>query len=120
MAIQFDSKALDAFRGAQFAKGRSIANFSKNDGITSSGTYKGTLGAMFRGKGAEASNNAARTELLKALAKSFGIYREIDIGLGRVTFTEEFMDKLSGLLGSAFKREDFKIDPACLSTITEV
>ena len=111
MAIQFDSKALDAFRGAQFAKGRSIANFSKNDGITSSGTYKGTLGAMFRGKAAESSNNVARTELLKALAKSFGIYREIDNGFGRVTFTEEFMDKLSDLLGSAFKREDFKIDP---------
>lgn len=114
MAIQFDSKALDVFRNAQFGNANAIANFNRANG--GSLVQKGKLGVggpiakMFRSSATEAKNNEVRTELLKALAKTFRLENDTIDEFGGTCFSPEFMDKLSKLLGPAFKREDFEID----------
>ena len=60
---------------------------------------------MFRSTATEARNNEIRTELLKALAKTFCLEDDIIDEFGGTCFTPAFMDKLSKLLGPAFKRE---------------
>ena len=112
MAIQFDSKALEVFRGAQFVNANAIANINKANGgsLVQKGKLGGSIAKMFRSTATEARNNEIRTELLKALAKTFCLEDDIIDEFGGTCFTPAFMDKLSKLLGPAFKREDFGID----------
>ena len=112
MAIQFDSKALDVFRNAQFGNANAIANINKANGgsLVQKGKLGGPIAKMFRSSATESRNNAVRTELLKALAKTFRLEGDIVDEFGCTNFSPEFMDKLSKLLGPAFKREDFEID----------
>ena len=112
MAIQFDSKALDVFRSAQFGNANAIANINKANGgsLVQKGKLGGSIAKMFRSTATEARNNEIRTELLKALARTFCLEDDIIDEFGGTCFTPAFMDKLSKLLGPAFKREDFGID----------
>ncbi len=107
MAINLQS--LDKFRVATEWTAKGIANLDGTDAIRQNGTYSGALSALGRSKIERAANNDVRTELLKALGNAFGLagMGEKD---GTVTFSKGFMDKLERILGSDFKRDDFKID----------
>ena len=107
--MTFNIKALDAFRTAKLQGDDAIANVGKDNAVTQKGTYHGKLGAIFRLPATQEANNTARTEFLRSLGDAFGIE-----GIGRnakgvTTFSKDFMDKLEKLLGSEFKREDFRI-----------
>ena len=107
MAININ--ALDMFRTSAQWDGKGIANLDGDDGIKQVGRYKGPLGKLGRTKTEEAENNKVRTELLKALGNAFDLSGMTETD-GKVTFTKAFMDTLEQLLGTDFKRDDFKMD----------
>ncbi len=87
-----------------------IANLDGNGKIRQAGTYKGALGSLSRTDAERAQNNAVRTQLLSSLGKAFGLQSGITKGAnGRISFSNEFMDKLQHLLGDSFKRSDFGV-----------
>lgn len=108
MAIELNSAALNIFRNASFANEKTILN-KDGDGIKANGVYSGALSALTRSSDEKAANNAARTELLKALGRAFNVKGMSDEG-GKVTFSKEFMARLEKILGAEFKRGDFGIN----------
>ena len=109
MGITFDASRISTFSEAQFASANSIAKLDTDGDITSGGTYRGAISAVFRTSAAKESNNAVRTELLKSLGQAFNISGMTEAD-GKVSFSKDFMDQLESLLGKdVFKREDFKI-----------
>ena len=108
--MTFDIKALNAFRHANLQGADAIANFGKDNTVTQKGSYHGALGAIFRVSSTKAANNAARTELLRSLGDAFGLEGVGRNAKGVTTFSKDFMDKLTKLLGPEFKREDFGVD----------
>ena len=106
--MSFDITALNAFRNVNLGGDKAIANLGEGDKVVKKNDYYGPIGKIFRGGAAKAANNAVRTELLRSLGNAFGLsgMSEKD---GTVTFSKAFMDKLSDLLGPAFKRDDFGV-----------
>ena len=106
--MSFDITALNAFRNASLDGADAIANIGANGEIEQKNTYHGAIGALFRSKPTKAANNAVRTELLRSLGKAFGLSGMTERD-GKVSFSEDFMDRLARILGPAFKRSDFGI-----------
>lgn len=107
--MSFNITALDAFRNAHLDGEKAIANLGQGGKVEQHGSYKGGFIGRFRGKDTKAANNAVRTELLRSLGTAFGLE-----GIGRnekgvTTFSKDFMDRLTKLLGPAFKRDDFDV-----------
>ena len=108
MAIELNSAALNIYRNAAFADGKTILN-NDGDGIKANGVYSGALSALTRSSEEKTANNAARTELLKALGRAFNVKGMTEEG-GKVTFSKDFMVRLEKILGADFKRGDFGIN----------
>ena len=106
--MDFNVNALNAFRNVNLGGGSAIANLSEGGKVEQKGSYHGALGAIFRSATTKAANNAVRTELLRSLGNAFGLSGMSEAG-GKVVFSKDFMDRLSDLLGPAFKREDFGV-----------
>ena len=87
---------------------RSIANLGGDDKLVQKDKLGLFLWKPFRSDDTEKRNNAVRTELLKALAQAFGLEGVTEHD-GKTMFSDEFMNRLSDLLGPAFKRGDFGI-----------
>ena len=107
--MSFNLSALDPFRNASLAGGTAIANIGKDGAVVQKNNYHGALGAIFRTSSTKDANNAARTELLRSLGDAFGLEGVGRNDKGVVTFSKDFMDKLAGLLGPEFKRDDFGV-----------
>lgn len=108
MAIQFNPNALSMFSGVNFGNDNAIANLGGDDKLVQKDKLGLFLWKPFRSGDTEKRNNAVRTELLKALAQAFGLEGVTEHD-GKTMFSDEFMNRLSDLLGSAFKRGDFGI-----------
>lgn len=108
MAIQFNPNALNKFSGVNFGDDNAIANLGGENNLVQKDKLGSFLLKPFRSGETEKRNNAVRTELLKALGQAFNLNGVTERD-GKTTFSEEFMDRLSELLGPAFKRDDFKI-----------
>lgn len=108
MAIELNSAALNIYRNASFADGKTILN-NDGDGLKANGVYSGALSALTRSTEERAANNAARTELLKSLGRAFNI-KGMTEEEGRITFSKDFMARLEKILGADFKRGDFGIN----------
>lgn len=110
--MSFKISELSAFSSARLGtSGRAIANVNDSGKIVRNNTYYTWVGKIFRMSGAKDANNAVRTELLRALGRAFDIEGVGNNVEGKTTFSRKFMDRLSELLGPAFKREDFGIAP---------
>ena len=108
--MNFDITALNAFRNFNVGNDDAIANVNAQTGkVSQNGTYRGGFIGLFRVKKTEDNNNAARTELLKALGSAFGLQGANTDEQGRVTFSKSFMATLQKLLGDDLKLKDFKI-----------
>ena len=108
MAIELNSAALNVYRNASFADGKTILN-KDGDGIKANGVYSGALSALTRSSEEKRANNAVRTELLKALGRAFNVKGMTEED-GRITFSKDFMARLEKILGADFKRSDFGIN----------
>lgn len=108
MAIELNSAALNIYRNASFADGKTILN-NDGDEIKANGVYSGALSALTRSSEEKAANNVARTELLKALGRAFNVKGMTEED-GKVTFSKDFMARLEKILGADFKRGDFGIN----------
>lgn len=107
--MPFDITALDTFRNAKLQGKDAIANIGADNTVTQKGSYHGKIGRIFRMPSTQAANNAARTELLRALGQAFGLEGMGQNKDGVTTFSKEFMTKLDELLGPNFKIGDFGI-----------
>ena len=107
--MSIDLYALHAFRTANLGGNDAIANVTSLDKVVKKNDYHGALGKIFRGTPTKAANNAARTELLRALGIAFNVSGMSVSGDDKVHFSKAFMDKLEEHLGPAFKRGDFGI-----------
>ena len=108
MAIQFDLNALSRFSNVNFGDNDAIANLDGGDGLVQNEKLGFILTRKFRSSTAEKQNNAVRTELLKALGQAFR-FNGVTEQDGKTTFSDEFIRRLSDILGPAFKRGDFGI-----------
>ena len=109
MAVQFDPNALSRFADVNFRKSDAIANLDGKDGLKQNGTRGWGVFSGWRWDSTKASNNAVRTELLKALGRAFHLEGVGELS-GKATFSEAFMDRLAEIIGPEFKREDFGIN----------
>ena len=109
--MSFKISELSAFSSARLGtSNNAIANVSSGGSrIVRKNTYYGPVGKIFRLSGAKEANNAVRTELLRALGRAFDLDGVGNNSEGKTTFSQKFMDKLSELLGPAFKRDDFGV-----------
>ncbi len=108
MAIELNSAALNIYRNASFADGNTILN-NDGEGLKANGVYSGVLSALTRSSDEKAANNAARTELLKALGRAFNV-KGMAEEEGKITFSKDFMARLEKILGANFKRGDFGVN----------
>ena len=69
----FNINALGAFRNVDFGNADAIVNIKQGGGVGQNGKLGNFFCKMFRSSATEANNNAARTELLRALGQGFGI-----------------------------------------------
>ena len=99
--------ALDMFRNASAWTDNTKLNLNGQGGVGNAGNYGGILSARSRQQPEKDANNAVRTALLKALAKTFNLATDPENDGTR--FSPDFMRKLEKLLGPAFKRDDFKV-----------
>ena len=106
MAIQFDPNALNRFADVNFRETDAIANLDGKDGLKQNGTRGWGVFSGWRSGDTKRSNNAVRTELLKALGRAFHLEGVGELS-GKATFSEVFMNKLAEIIGPEFKREDF-------------
>ena len=111
MPIEFNAKALNAFRNAQFQNENTVANLNGKE-LKAGGTFHG--GNIFRTIGRSGdekrANNEVRTELLRALGQAFGI-SGMEEKNGKVTFSKDFMVRLKDILGDdVLKSGDFKLN----------
>ena len=111
--MSFKISELNAFSKATLGPSdNAIANVTGGGRIVQKNKYWTWVGKVFRMTGTKNANNAVRTELLSALGRAFEINEGIGSnGEGKTTFSTRFMDRLSELLGPAFKRDDFGIRP---------
>ena len=110
--MSFKISELSAFSNARLGTSdNAIANVNDGGKIVRKNTYYTWVGKIFRLSGAKNANNAVRTDLLRALGSAFGIEGVGNNVEGKTTFSRKFMDRLSELLGPAFKRDDFGIAP---------
>ena len=111
--MSFKLTELSAFSKATLGPSdNAIANVAGGGRIVQKNTYWTWVGKIFRMSGAKNANNAVRTELLSALGRAFEINEGIGSNSqGKTTFSPRFMDRLSEILGPAFKRDDFGISP---------
>lgn len=109
MAIQFNPNALSIFSSANFGNEDAIANLGGKDNLVQKDELGCFLWRPFRSGDTRDRNNAVRTELLKALGQAFNLEGVSEQG-DRTTFSDAFMQRLSDLLGPAFKRGDFGIE----------
>ena len=100
--------ALNAFRTAAIWADNAKLNLDGQGGVGNAGNYGGFLSARNREQTERDANNAVRTELLKALARTFDI-ATTDRPANGTHFSQKFMQKLETLLGPAFRRDDFKV-----------
>lgn len=96
------------FSSVNFGDDDAIANLGGDDNLVQKDTLGSFFWKPFRSRETAKRNNAVRTELLKALGQAFNL-DGVTKQEGKTTFSEDFMDRLSDLLGPAFKREDFEI-----------
>lgn len=108
MAITLESAALNVYRNAAFDNENTIIN-NDGAGIKANGIYSGAFSAITRSAAEKAANNAARTELLKALGRAFNVEGMAEVD-GKVTFSKEFMSRFEKILGAEFKSGDFGIN----------
>lgn len=108
MAITLESAALNVYRNAAFDNGNTIIN-NDGAGIKANGVYSGAFSAVTRSAAEKAANNAARTELLKALGRAFNVEGMTEVD-GKVTFSREFMSRFEKILGAEFKSGDFGVN----------
>ncbi len=109
MGVEFNPKALDIFRNAQFNNENTIANLD-GDGLKSGGIYKKDIRVFFRSKDEKRANNEVRTALLRSLGEAFNISGMKKDG-DKVSFSREFMAQLEKILGSdVLKSGDFGIN----------
>lgn len=111
MAIQFEPNALSRFADVNFRENDAIANLDGKDGLKKNGTRGWGVFSGWRSGDTKRSNNAVRTELLKALGRAFHLEGVGELA-GKPTFSEVFMNKLAEIIGPEFKREDFGINAA--------
>ena len=111
MAIQFDPNALNRFADVNFRETGAIANLDGKDGLKQNGTRGWGVFSGWRSGDTKRSNNAVRTELLKALGRAFHLEGVGELS-GKATFSEAFMNRLAEIIGPEFKREDFGINAA--------
>ena len=101
--------ALNMFHAAKNWAADSMANLDGKNAIKNVGEYGGCLSALGRSNIEKAANNAMRTELLRALGDAFNM--QVMTGLdGKARFTRDFLRQLERVIGSDFKRDDFKLD----------
>ena len=106
----FNINALGAFRNVDFGNADAIVNIKQGGGVGQNGKLGNFFCKMFRSSATEANNNAARTELLRALGQGFGIEGMTEKG-GKTCFSADFMAKLERILGrDVFKAADFKLN----------
>ena len=98
MPVNFNSKPLEMFHGAQFANANSIVNLDGDNKLKSNGKLGSALWKPFRSGDTKDANNAIRTQLLKSLGQAFGLSGMTETG-GKVTFSRAFMDELEKILG---------------------
>ena len=91
--MSIDLYALHAFRTANLGGNDAIANVTSLDKVVKKNDYHGALGKIFRGTPTKAANNAARTELLRALGIAFNVSGMSVSGDDKVHFSKAFMDK---------------------------
>lgn len=116
MAIQFNPSALSAFTNVDFGADDAIANLGDNNNLVQNGNRGLGVLAKFRSGATKDSNNAVRTELLKALGQAFNI-DGVDEHQGKTTFSREFMDRLEQILGpAAFKRADYELKDGAVAS----
>ncbi len=111
MSMQIDTNKLAMFRNVNFGSADSIVNIGDNK---KSLVKNNELGSIFsrlgRSDEERAQNNAARTELLRALGSAFGL-EGMTVSNGTVKFSQEFIKKLENILGrDVLKTGDFKIN----------
>ena len=115
MAIQFNPNALRMFSNVNLGDDNAIANLGGENNLV----QKKSLGSIFlkpfRSGETEKRNNAVRTELLKALGQAFNLHGVTEQD-GRTTFSDEFMRRLSDILGPAFVRSDFGIKDGAVAS----
>ncbi len=102
------TQSLNNFNNIHFKNADTIVNVRNNGEIKSNGK----LGGMFRfmrSSEAKAQNNEARTALLKSLADSFGLKYQ-DKGNGKVSFSNDLLNKLEKLIGPEFKKGNFALN----------
>lgn len=110
MTVNFNSKPLEMFHGAQFANANSIVNLDGDNKLKSNGKLGSALWKSFRSGDTKDANNAIRTQLLKSLGQAFGLSGMTETG-GKVTFSRAFMDELEKILGrDVLKTGDFKLN----------
>ena len=95
----FNINALGAFRNVDFGNADAIVNIKQGGGVGQNGKLGNFFCKMFRSSATEANNNAARTELLRALGQGFGIEGMTEKD-GKTYFSADFMAKLSGATSS--------------------
>ena len=106
----FNINALGAFRNVDFGNADAIVNIKQGGGVGQNGKLGNFFCKMFRSSATEANNNAARTELLRALGQGFGIEGMTEKD-GKTRFSADFMAKLERILGrDVFKAADFKLN----------
>ena len=105
MAISLE--ALNAFRPASAWDDNATLNLNEGGGVGVGGTYGRLSKFRKREEPEQAANNAVRTALLKALARTFAI--STGAVNGETRFSQDFMEKLEKMLGPAFKRDDFNV-----------
>lgn len=108
MAIPLETSFLNAYRNLHLENAKAIVHMDGAN-LKQGGVYSGSLSSLSRTTEEKAANNQARTELLKALGRAFNI-DGMHEDAGKVTFTKAFMDRLEKILGSDFKRGDFKLN----------
>ena len=115
MAIQFNPNALRMFSNVNLGDDNAIANLGGENNLV----QKKSLGSIFlkpfRSGETEKRNNAVRTELLKALGQAFNLHGVTEQD-GRTTFSDEFMRRLSDILGPAFRSGDFGIKDGAVAS----
>ena len=105
MAISLE--ALNAFRPASAWDDNATLNLNEEGGVGAGGTYGRLSKFRNREEPEKAANNAVRTALLKALARTFDI--STGAANGETRFSQDFMEKLEKMLGPAFRRDDFNV-----------
>lgn len=110
MPNELNTASLAKFSNINLGSDNSIVNITDDKNITKKKEFSSSnIFRWMRSSSTQAANNEARTQFLKSLGEAFDIDGMRKDAYGKITFSKEFMNKLEGLLGPSFKREDFGI-----------